>query len=209
VNLPFTVDQFFAVFAEYNQSFWPIALVLWVASAALLAAAWSAPAAWSRALSTLLAMQWLWSGVAYHALLFTNINPAAWLFAALFVIQGGLLVWRSREVRFFSTPGARNAIGMALSSYALAYPLLTVVMHGYPATPTFGVPCPTAILTVGALLTARRPFALAAIPVLWGFIGGSAALLFAVWPDYVLLGAGVLLVLALVSDGLGNVRRVH
>jgi hypothetical protein len=192
VALPFSVVQFLSVFAEYNQSFWPVALVLWVASAALLVAVWLQPARWNRALSLLLAAQWLWSGVAYHALLFTRINPAAWIFAALFVVQGGLFV-RYRTLQYFSMPGARNATGLALCLYALAYPLLSMTTHAYPATPTYGVPCPTAIMTIGMLITASRVPALAVVPVLWGLIGGSAAILLTVPLDYVLLASGVLL----------------
>jgi hypothetical protein len=72
--------------------------------------------------------------------------------------------------------------------------------HRYPETPTFGVPCPTAILTIGALITARPiPVALAIVPALWAFIGGSAAWLLAVPADYVLLGAGALLVVSVLA----------
>jgi hypothetical protein len=48
---------------------------------------------------------WLWSAAAYHALLFTRINPAAWVFAALGVVGGSaamLLTVRSDYV----LPGA-------------------------------------------------------------------------------------------------------
>ena len=71
-------------------------------------------------------------------------------------------------------------------------------MRRFPATPTFGLPCPTTILTIGVLLTARErvPFGLSVVPILWGFIGGSAAVLLQVPTDYVLLAAGVLLVIA-------------
>lgn len=67
--------------------------------------------------------------------------------------------------------------------------------HDYPATPTFGLPCPTTILTVGVLLTVqgRVPVSLSVVPILWGGIGGSAALLLGVQTDYVLLASGVLL----------------
>ena len=67
--------------------------------------------------------------------------------------------------------------------------------HRYPAAPTFGVPCPTVILTVGLLLTVRGgvPLILTIVPIFWGFIGGSAAVLLNVPTDYVLLGAGALL----------------
>jgi hypothetical protein len=68
--------------------------------------------------------------------------------------------------------------------------------------PTFGVPCPTAILTIGLLISAggRPPLMLSIVPIVWAFIGGSAALLFGVIPDYVLLGAGVMLFTILVGS---------
>jgi hypothetical protein len=50
------------------------------------------------------------------------------------------------------------------------------------------------ILTIGLLLTMRdTPVSLSFVPVLWGFIGGSAAILLDVSTDYVLLAAGTLL----------------
>lgn len=61
------------------------------------------------------------------------------------------------------------------------------------------MPCPTAILTIGVLITARAgpPTRLALIPILWAFIGGSAAMLLGVATDYVLLAAGLVLTLVL------------
>jgi hypothetical protein len=51
-------------------------------------------------------------------------------------------------------------------------------------------------------LTARGaiPPLLAIVPVLWGFIGGSAAVLLNVPTDYVLSGAGLLLALAVMTS---------
>ena len=68
--------------------------------------------------------------------------------------------------------------------------------HAYPASPTFGVPCPTVMLTIGLLLTApaRLPWQIVVVPIVWSFLGGSAALLLGVATDYVLLVAGVVLV---------------
>lgn len=111
MSLPFTSEQFFGIFAEYNRAVWPVALTWWLAAAGVLVAVWR-------------------------------------------------LTW-----------------------------LL------YPATPTFGVPCPTDILTIGVLLTVRGgvPLSLAIVPVLWGFVGGSAALMLGVQTDYVLLAAGAVL----------------
>jgi hypothetical protein len=151
---------------------------------------------------------WLWNAVVYHALLFTRINPAAWLFAGLFLAQAVLflLTAAQRRIEYFSSTGWRRVGGLGLIGYALLYPFLTIAFgHTYPAAPTFGVPCPTDLLTIGALLTSRGrvPAALAVIPTVWGIIGGSAAVLLAVPTDYVLLGASVLLATLLIGP------RVH
>ena len=195
-RLPFTSDQFFGVFAEYNRSFWLVALALWLVSVVALAGAWRNPRRWSSALMHLLATLWIWNAVAYHALLFTRINPAAWLFAALFTIEGVLWFRAAARSRLgaLSLSGPISGLGIALACYALAYPLLSFgIGHRYPEIPTFGVPCPTAILTIGVLLSVRGgpPLSIAVIPAAWAFIGGSAALLFGVWTDYMLLAAGV------------------
>jgi hypothetical protein len=182
-----------------------VVVAWWLASAGALFLVWRNPAGQSRNLSFFLGLLWFWNAVAYHALLFTRINPAAWLFSALFVVQAALFfrAWARKDVEYFSSSGPMRAIGIGLMSYSLAYSFLAVALgHSYPATPTFGVPCPTAILTVGALVTARArvPVTLAIIPVLWAFVGGSAAVLLTVPTDYVLLGAGVLLAFILIEQ---------
>jgi Family of unknown function (DUF6064) len=196
-GLPFTSDQFFGVFAQYNRTFIVVVVGLWLASVATLVFVSRDPARRSRTLSLFLGALWLWNAGAYHVLFFTRINPAAWLFAALFLVQALLFFWTSRgPIEYFSSTGWMRSVGIGLVAYALAYPFLTMALgHTYPETPTFGVPCPTAILTIGILVSAgdRLPLVLATIPIVWGFIGGSAALLLSVPTDYVLLGAGVLL----------------
>lgn len=201
MGLPFTPDQFFDIFAEYNRTFWSVIVAMWLSSVGVLVAAWRNPIGQSRLLTYLLGALWAWNAVAYHAFLFTRINPAAWLFGALFALQAMLLCWvgARQRVEYFSSTGRMRGIGLGLVLYSLAYPFLSALDHNYPTTPTFGVPCPTAILTIGALLTVRGrvPLTLAIIPALWGLIGGSAAVLLAVPTDYVLLGAGILLIVVL------------
>jgi hypothetical protein len=198
VGLPFTPDQFFDIFAEYNRTFWPVVVAMWLSSVGVLVAAWRNRVCQSRLLTYFLGALWAWNAVAYHAFLFTRINPAAWLFGALFALQAVLLfsVGTRERLEYFSPTGLMRGIGFGLVLYSVAYPFLSAFSHKYPTTPTFGVPCPTAILTIGALLTVRGrvPLTLAIIPALWGLIGGSAAVLLAVPTDYVLLGAGGLLI---------------
>ena len=209
MGLPFTHDEFFGIFAEYNRIFWPVVGALWLVTAGAVVATWRSPARCSSALTHLLGFLWAWNAVAYHAFLFTRINPAAWLFSALFAVQA-LLLFRAgarQQAEYFMARGPMHVAGVGLVGYALAYPFISVALgHDYPAAPTFGVPCPTAILTIGVLLTmgpggsGRESFALApaVIPAVWGFIGGSAAVLLTVTADYALLGAGMLMTAVLI-----------
>ena len=204
MNLPFTSDQFFGVFAAYNRAFWPLVVALWIAAAGSIVVAWRTPATHSGMLTFTLAALWAWSGLVYHAWLFTRINPAAWLFALLFAIEAVALIRAGfhRRLEYFSAPRWPRNIGTLLAAYAMLYPLLTIgAGRSYPATPTFGVPCPTALLTIGLLLTATGGMAisLTIVPILWAFIGGSAAFMLDVPADYVLLASGVVLVVVLAS----------
>ena len=59
--------------------------------------------------------------------------------------------------------------------------------------PTFGLPCPTTIFTIGLLCfavppTPRSPLI---VPLLWCLVGAQAAFLLGVQPDLGLIAAGV------------------
>ena len=202
-GLPFTPHQFFELFAVFNRALWPAAVAWWLASFGLVVAAWRNPSRYSRPLTYILAALWAWNASVYHAWLFTSINPAAWLFAALFAVEAGLLAWSAArgELRAFSAAGWRGWAGLLLTLYAFAYPGVALGSgHGYPAVPTFAVPCPTVILTLGLFLAAHDvPLRIEVVPVVWAFIGGSAALLLDVPADYALLGAGALVTGAVIA----------
>ncbi len=199
--MPFSREAFLDVFAGYNDALWPVALALWVLTAAA-GATWMLGAPHGEAwLRRALGMNWLWSAVAFHAMFFTRINPAAWGFAAMFLFQAGLFLTpgrfqRSRAIR---TPSRRRqALAFALVTYGLVYPAI-VWAEGfvYPWAPTFGVPCPTAILTLGFLLASpARSVSTSLVPIVWSMIGGSAFWFFGVHADVVLPVAG----LALAAD---------
>lgn len=199
MKLPFTHDQFLALFREYNRALWPALVLLWLATLiALVQLRRGWPNA-SRVLAALLVLHWAWAGAVYHLGFFRRINPAAVVLGVLFLLQTALLLWRGvirRGLTFTPSPAIWSGVGFALVLYALVYPLLGILSGlKYPALPTFGVPCPTTILTAGLLLLAPRKEAriLGGIPVLWAGIGGSAAFVLGVRADLVLLLAGVLL----------------
>jgi hypothetical protein len=87
----------------------------------------------------------------------------------------------------------RTASGVALVVFALVvYPAWSVrAGHGYPAMPTFGLPCPTTLFTIGvlALLVAPYPRSPLVVPLLWCLVGAQAAFLLGVQPDLGLLAA--------------------
>ena len=211
MNLPFTRDQFFDVFAAYNRSLWPCALALW-AYALLAAVVVIGHRERGRFAATMLAVQWMWAGVAYHAVFFAAINPAARLFATMFVVETGLLVWFGvvREQLRFSPGGSpRHIVGWTLIAYALLYPFLAQAEgHAFPRGPTFGVPCPTTLLTIGWLFLADPPWpkVVAIVPIGWALIGGSAAGLLGVRTDLRLWVAGVGLAASLLVPARHRVR---
>lgn len=195
MQLPFTREEFFNLFAAYHAALWPAVVALWVASVVGCVWLWSSRRRGSRWISGLLAVHWAWAGIAYHLALFTRINPAAWLFAAMFLLQAALFFWSGvvkDRLSFTSPRTAWTPLGWFLLVYALLYPAINAVEHASVVKiPTFGLPCPTTIFTVGLLLLATpRSRALAVVPVIWSAIGGSAALLLGVSADLALPVAG-------------------
>lgn len=150
-----------------------------------------------RWLSALLAVHWAWSALAYHAGFFSHINPAAWLFAALFLLQATLFLWWGvvqKRLSFAPWSNVWTPVALILIGYSLIYPAVNAVQHlSVSRIPTFGVPCPTTIFTAGMLMLATPSWRLSLIPVVWSAIGGSAAFLLGVHADYALPIAGVAL----------------
>ena len=200
--LPFTPEQFLAVFVSYNRAIWPIQFGMYQLGGLAVALLFWKPKGADRVIAGILAAMWLWTGIAYHALFFSAINKAAYLFAALFVIQGGYLiyagVYRGR-IQFGVRSGSASWVGIALIAYAaIVYPMISIARgHPYPAMPVFGVtPCPVTIFTFGLLLLAAPPLSrwLLVIPFVWSLIGGSAAILLNVPQDWLLLASGFIAV---------------
>jgi Family of unknown function (DUF6064) len=199
VDLPFTVEQFNATFRAYNDAVWPLQGVLYgVGLCAVALVIFPRTPVADRVVVGILVLLWAWMGIAYHWVFFAGITPAAWLFGTLFLTQAGLLAWHglARPRLRFRWPGSlRGTIAAVLIVYALVvYPGITVWLgHGFMGGPTFGLPCPTTIFTIGMLgmVVERLPRALWVIPILWSAIGGSAAWLLAVPQDLGLIVAGI------------------
>jgi hypothetical protein len=207
VVLPFTPDQFLAVFVNYNTAIWPIQIGAYLLGGVALALLFRKSPGADRAITGILAAMWLWTGLAYHALFFSAINKAAYLFAALFFIQGGSLIYAGMyhdQIRFSLRPGLATWAGWLFIAYAaILYPLISLSTgHRYPEMPMFGVtPCTVTIFTFGFLLLTTPPLSrwLLVVPSVWSLIGGSAAILLHVPQDWLLLASGFVAVPLIVS----------
>lgn len=207
MSLPFTHEQFFDVFRRYNDAIWPMQALLTLLGLAAVALLF-VPGR-GRAVSAILAGLWAWMAIAYHLAFFAAINPAALLFAALFLAGAVSFAWSGvwRCGLRFGWPGApRGVLGTALIALALlGYPLAAEVLgQRYPALPTFGLPCPTTLFTAGVLLFLSPPYPrhVIVVPLAWSLVGTQAALLLGVAQDFALIAAAAALVwLALPQTG--------
>lgn len=199
MKLPFTAEQFFDLFRQYNEAVWPAQIVLnLLALAAVGLWIWWRPNS-GRLISAILGLLWAWTGIAYHLIYFTAINKAAFAFGMVFLAGSGAFLWAGvikGQLAFTSANVIHRILGSVLVVYALLlYPALSGLFgHGYPAMPTFGVPCPTTIFTIGMLYLLSAPFPryVLAAPVMWSAVGSQAAFLLGAYQDFGLLVAGII-----------------
>jgi hypothetical protein len=194
---PFSVGQFFDVFARYNNAVWPMQFLLLGLGILAVFLVHLCPRRTGRMVAAILASLWGWMAVAFFLAQFSRISPGAWFFGFLFALQAVLFAWLGileGRLEFGPSPRPWTVVGWLLVSYGLViYTLLGAwIGHEYMHSPTFGVPCPTTIFTFGLLCFARRPVPryILAIPILWTAIGGSAAFFLEVPQDLGLLDAG-------------------
>ncbi len=171
MSIPFSHDAFLDVFSAYNTALWPVVAVLWIGTAHA-AWVWVRRGSIGRALYGLLAVHWALSGIAYHWFYFRPINPIAGVFSVAFVAQAAAFTWLAMRGTGGSavTFSPRGLLGLALVLYGLIYPLMGLAVGlRYPRLPVFAVPCPTALVTAGWLLTAQGvPRSISLVPALWG-----------------------------------------
>lgn len=198
-TIPFTTEQFLQVFEKYNQAIYPFQFVLIIVAISTVFLAASRKPFANKLISYLLGFLWLWTGIVYHLVFFTAISPPAYLFGILFIIQGLLFLYEGvvrNRLSFRSSQKSSGIFGAIFIAYSLViYPFIGYILgRTFPATPTFGAPCPTVIFTFGLLLWTdkRFPLNLLIIPVLWSLVGTSAALSFGIKEDLGLFVAGMI-----------------
>lgn len=191
--------EFLDVFQAYNRAVWPLQVVFYlVAFLSILfmvrRKGWS-----DKIISFVLSFFWLWMGLVYHLLFFININKAAYYFGFFFILQGFLFLFYGvykNKLSFQFNQDVLGITGLLLIVFALFfYPLIGYTLgRRFPYNPTFGLPCPTTIFTLGVLLWANKkvPAILLVIPFLWSLLGFTAAVSLDIYEDSGLLVASLI-----------------
>lgn len=186
--LMFDPDVYVGLFGRYHDAVWPAPLVAAVLIAALFVLVFRPRPGGDRVIAGILGGFWIWTGAVFHFGYFSAINIAAPLYAALFVIQGGLLIWTGAlkgGLRFRAERLAHCGRDFGLAVAALAVPPLTTIALGgrWLDGPLAGLtPDATLVLTLGLLGLAEGPTPgrLLVIPVIWCAIAALTAWLVAV-----------------------------
>ncbi len=206
MEFPFTTEEFLNIFKTYNQSVFPLQIVFNLLAFYCIYLIFKTKSFSDSFISSTLAFLWFWIGIVYHLIFFTAINKAAYFFGAIFIIQGILFFifgFYKNRLSFIYQKDLYGITGLVFFAYALIiYPILGYLLgHQYPYSPTFGLPCPTAIFTFGVLLFSvkRIPFYMILIPLIWSIIGFGAALNLSIYEDFGLLIAGIIGTILIVS----------
>lgn len=203
-----SAEEFFALVELYNVTYWPVQVVTFLLGVSAVVLTMTRTAYSDRAISAILASLWLWSGIVFLVVFFSDLTPTLFGFAvpgfayasgALFIIQSILFLYFGvirGSLAYGSEGGPYATVGFVTIVYAMiVYPLVGYITgHPLPGYPLFGsAPCPVAIFTVGMLmLTNRRmPQLVPIIPLIWGLMGIVAVAVFTVWADVGLFAAGI------------------
>ncbi|MGC9334984.1 MAG: DUF6064 family protein [Anaerolineae bacterium] len=209
----FTLQEFLDMIASYNDTYWPLPVVGYALGILAVILAMAKTAGASRVASAVLVIFWLWVGIVFNGLVFTELSSTSIVFAVLFVIQGILLaatgVLRT-ALSYRPKADVYGIVGGLALLYGLAgYPAIEHLLgRGYPQTLVLGlVPCPTVVFTLGLFLWSARPLpkALLAIPVLYALAGGLLAASQGIVEDIGMISFGlVAAVMILVRDRTGQ-----
>jgi len=164
----FSREILYQVYASYNEGLWPLQ-ILWLGlSLLMLFLLWSRHPRRAHFVPAILAAAWLGVGVVFHGRFFMPVNWAAKYFAALFVLEGVLLLYFAwRGLKFSEHRGVEWAFGFGLFALSAFVPFQNLLFGWGPDHTSFG--------TLGILLMARGRFArwiLMLPPLLWLVVSG-------------------------------------
>ena len=199
MNIPFTTEEFFQIIEKYNTSLFPSQIFILILGLVAVLLLHNKRALKNKLIGGFLAFLWLWTGLFYHILNFTEINKAAYVFGAIFILQGLFLLYevfiRGKLVFEFKANFINYLAYFFIWFGLIVYPVLIYALDGsFNQVISLGLPCPTTIITFGFLIITHRSFSkyLLIIPTIWAIIGTGAAINFGVYPDYLMLISAVI-----------------
>jgi hypothetical protein len=194
---PFSLEEFINVFTKYNTDTWPILILVYILALITVYLLFRKTSISNKIISGVISFLWFWTGLVYHILYFTDINNMAYVFGLLFIIASILFLFYGvikEKLNFGFKSDIYGYTGMFFVFFALLiYPLLGYIFgHSYPDIPILPLPCPLTIFTFGMLLMTKKISKFVVIiPLVWSFIGFTAALQFGIYQDFMLLIAGI------------------
>lgn len=193
MKTPFSIEQFFYVFEQYNLEIFPGQIVIAMLGLLGLFLLHSKTSIKDSYICVFLGALWIWTGLIYHIAFFSIINEAAYFFGDLFILQGLLILYNSFKGRlhFSIEADIKDFTGYFFILFGLIiYPLIGLILQGtFAKIISLGLPCPSVIFTFGFLILTKDhlPKYLLIIPSLWALIGISAAVNFGVYQDFMIL----------------------
>lgn len=191
MEIPFTTQEFFEIIERYNQTIFPAQIIILGLGILLVVILHSKIKSKNKIIGGSLGVLWLWTGIAYHLAFFTEINKAAYVFGALFVLQGLIFIIETflrKKLEFDFKGTVMDYIAYFFIIFGIViYPALIYILeNSLSKTISLGLPCPSTIFTFGFLMLTTLKFSkyVLIIPVLWTIVGTTAAYKFSVYPDY-------------------------
>src|SRR5947207_3086036 len=103
MKTPFTKDQFFDIFREYNLAIFPFQFFLYLIAVLSIFFVVRRIRKSNRLAVWVLSGLWMWMGIAYHLNYFSKINKAAYIFGVLFILQSIMFLFfgiTKRKIKF-------------------------------------------------------------------------------------------------------------
>ena len=83
MQFPFTTEQFLNVFQNYNDSISPLQLIFVIVALVIVFMLFRKTIVKDKYISYLLSFFWLWMGIVYQLIYFSEINKAAYAFGKI------------------------------------------------------------------------------------------------------------------------------